>query len=53
MKIFNIFQSDKKHRKGLLPLEWIVVAYTLLTTLWILFAYTEPAQSRSAAAGAR
>lgn len=41
MKIFDIFQSDKKHRKGLLPLEWIVVAYTLLTTLWILFAYTE------------
>lgn len=39
--IKQFLQLEKKPRKGLLPLEWIVLAYTLITTLWILLAYTQ------------
>lgn len=42
--IADYLKKEKKHTKGLLPLEWIVVAYTLLTTLWIVLAYTRMEQ---------
>lgn len=41
MKIAEYLKKETKNRKGLLPLEWIVVGYTLLTSVWIVFAYTQ------------
>ena len=42
MKIFkDIFKIEKKPRKGLLAVEWVVLAYMLLTTIVILFTYTK------------
>ncbi len=41
---FNIkkyFTTDKKPLKGLLAVEWVVMAYLLLTTVVILFCYTD------------
>ncbi|MBR1469879.1 MAG: phosphatase PAP2 family protein [Prevotella sp.] len=37
----DIFKKEKKPAKGLFPFEWIVVGYTLLTLLFILFTYTK------------
>ena len=33
----KIFSLEKKPVKGLLAFEWVVVAYTLLTLLFIFF----------------
>ena len=42
MKVFkDIFKIEKKPRKGLLAVEWVVLAYMLLTTIVILFTYTK------------
>ena len=37
----KIFTLEKKPVKGLLAFEWVVVAYTLLTLLFIFFTYTK------------
>lgn len=37
----DLFKIEKKPRKGLIPMEWVVVSYMLLTTLVILFTYTK------------
>ncbi|MBR5062303.1 MAG: phosphatase PAP2 family protein [Prevotella sp.] len=37
----DIFTIDKHPRKGLMPLEWVVLGYLILTSLLILFTYTE------------
>ena len=37
----KIFSLEKKTVKGLLAFEWVVVAYTLLTLLFIFFTYTK------------
>ena len=39
--IKDIFKIEKKPRKGLLAVEWVVLGYMLLTTLIILFTYTK------------
>ena len=42
MKIIkDIFKIEKKPRKGLLAVDWVVLGYMLLTTLIILFTYTK------------
>jgi len=35
------FKLEKKPRKGLLALEWVVLGYALLTSLIVLFTYTK------------
>ena len=37
----HFFEIEKNPRKGLIAVEWIVIGYTLLTTLVILFAFTK------------
>lgn len=37
----DIFKIEKKPRKGLLAVEWVVLGYMLLTTFIILFTYTK------------
>ena len=42
MKIIkDIFAIEKKPRKGLLAVEWVIMGYLLLTLLMILFCYTK------------
>ena len=42
MNIFKyLFEKDKKPRKGLLAVEWVIMGYLLLTLLLILFTYTK------------
>ncbi len=42
MKILkDIFKIEKKPKKGLLAVEWVVLAYMLFTTIVILFTYTK------------
>ena len=42
IKVFkDIFTIDKHPRRGLLAMEWVVLGYLLITSLLILFAYTE------------
>ena len=36
-----LFEIEKKPRKGLLAVEWVVMGYLLLTLLLILFAHTK------------
>ena len=38
--IKQIFKIDKNPKRGLLPIEWLVMGYMLLTLLIVLFAYT-------------
>ena len=38
--IIDLLKIETKPRKGLLALEWAVLAYLVLTTLVILFTYT-------------
>jgi len=37
----DIFTIDKHPRKGLMAFEWVVLGYLVLTSLFILFAYTK------------
>ena len=39
-QIKQIFKIDKNPKRGLLPIEWLVMGYMLLTLLIVLFAYT-------------
>ena len=41
MKIKELFIIEKKPRKGLLAVEWVVMGYLVLTLLLILFTYTK------------
>ena len=42
MKIIrDIFRIEKKPRKGLLAVEWVIMGYLLLTLLLMLFTYTK------------
>ena len=36
----NLFAIDKKPVKGLLPMEWVILAYTVLTLALMLLMYT-------------
>lgn len=36
----NLFATDKKPVKGLLPMEWVILAYTVLTLVLMLLMYT-------------
>ena len=36
-----LFEIEKKPKKGLLAVEWVVMGYLLLTLLLILFAHTK------------
>jgi hypothetical protein len=37
----KFIEIEKKPRKGLLPLEWVVLAYLFVTLLIVLFTYTK------------
>ncbi len=39
--IINLFAREKKPRRGLFALEWVVVAYLFLTLIVIFMAYTK------------
>lgn len=42
MKAFKyLFGIEKKPHKGLLTVEWLILGYLILTTLFILFTYTK------------
>lgn len=41
MDLKKYITTEKKPRKGLLAAEWVVMAYLLLTTVIILFCYTD------------
>ena len=41
MAVKEIFAIEKKPRKGLLAVEWVMMGYLVLTTLLILFAQTK------------
>lgn len=42
MRYFKfLFEIEKKPRKGLLAVEWVILGYLLLTLLMILFCYTK------------
>jgi membrane-associated phospholipid phosphatase len=41
MVIKDLFAIEKKPRKGLLAVEWVIMGYLLLTLLMILFCYTK------------
>ncbi len=44
MKAFKyLFGIEKKPHKGLLTVEWLILGYLVLTTLFILFTYTKHA----------
>ena len=40
-KIFDLFKREKKPVKGLLAVEWVMMAYLITTTLIVLFAFTK------------
>lgn len=40
MKLKDFFTLDKKPVKGLIPMEWAVLCYLVLTTILMLFMYT-------------
>ena len=39
--ILDIFRIEKKPRKGLLAVEWVIMCYLLLTLLLMLFTFTK------------
>lgn len=40
-KLLDLFKREKKAKKGLLALEWVVMGYLILTTMLMLFTYTK------------
>lgn len=40
MKISKYFEREKNPKKGLMALEWVIVAYMAITLLIVLFCYT-------------
>ncbi|SES86653.1 phosphatase PAP2 family protein [Prevotella sp. kh1p2] len=49
--LINLFKIDRQPRKGLLPVEWVMGGYLLLTLLIVLFAYTKIANPESMITG--
>lgn len=41
--IKQLFAKDNNPRKGLLPLEWVMIAYLVATLLIVMFTYTKAA----------
>lgn len=41
MKITKYFEIEKKPKKGLMALEWVIIAYAAITLLITLFCYTK------------
>ena len=41
MVIKKIFEIEKKPRKGLLAVEWVIMAYLAFTLLLMLITYTK------------
>lgn len=41
MKYKHFFQIEKKPKKGLFAAEWVILAYLVLTTLFMFFAYVK------------
>ena len=41
MKNIKKYFSSEKPLKGLMAVEWVVMAYLVLTTIVILFCYTD------------
>ena len=39
--IKDYFKIDKNPKKGLLPLEWVVLGYMAITVITMLFTYTK------------
>lgn len=40
-KLLDLFKREKKAKKGLLALEWVVMGYLAVTTMLMLFTYTK------------
>ena len=40
-KLLELFKKEKKAKKGLMAIEWVVMGYTIITTLLMLFTYTK------------
>ena len=38
--IRSLFRIEKKPLKGIMALEWVVMAYLILTLMMVLFMYT-------------
>ena len=45
--IKTLFAIEKSPRKGLMPLEWVVLAYMALTLLMVFFTYTKLANQEA------
>ena len=43
MKIKDLFTIEEHPRKGLLALEWVILAYAVITLLIVLFCFTKVA----------
>ena len=41
MKIKDLFTIEERPRKGLLAFEWVILAYTIITLLIVLFCFTK------------
>lgn len=41
VKIRELFKLEKKPKKGLFAVEWVIMAYLVLTLLFIFFTYTK------------
>ena len=41
LRLKNIFTLDKRPRKGLLALEWVILGYAVITLLVVLFCFTK------------
>ena len=40
-KLLELFKREKKAKKGLMAIEWVVMGYLAITTLLMLFTYTK------------
>ena len=41
LKVKELFKIEKKPKKGLFAVEWVVLGYLLLTTIFIFFTYVK------------
>ena len=41
LKVRQFFQIEKKPKKGLFAVEWVILAYLVLTTLFMFFVYVK------------
>ena len=40
-KLLELFKKEKKAKKGLMAIEWVVMGYLAITPLLMLFTYTK------------